>query len=90
MDNELITKADVKALIRSGVATETYADQDYVCALIDDLLPVDAAQVIHGRWITNDDCGELECPICGGVQIEHGMFCTWCGAKCDGGVQDDD
>lgn len=44
-DNELITKADVKALIRSGVATETYSDQDYVCALIDDFEPTDAIPV---------------------------------------------
>ena len=51
------------------------------------LEPVDAAPVVHGHWITFDDCGELECSICGGIQIERGDYCTHCGAKMDG---DDD
>lgn len=64
----------------------------YYSKAIEDAIALLKAQQprVHGRWIANDDCGELECPICGGIQIEHGMFCTWCGAKMSGGVQDDD
>ena len=32
----------VKGLIRSGISVDTYADQDYVCELVDDIPTIDA------------------------------------------------
>lgn len=34
----LVRVADVKALIRSGISTDTEADQAYVCERVDDLV----------------------------------------------------
>lgn len=101
MDNKQgdIIQAVEQCLRRNGCSScencpYTHVGDGFECRekLRDDIIALLKAQQprVHGRWITNDDCGELECPICGGIQIEHGMFCTWCGAKMSGGVQDDD
>lgn len=98
-DNDLITKADVKALIRSGVATETYSDQDYACALIDDFEPVDAAPVIHAYWI--EYYTDIMCSHCHATYkdeivdmyqdgVDHHRYvgleyCPHCGSIMDGG-----
>ena len=37
----------VKGLIRSGISVDTYADQDYVCELVDDIPTIDALS----EWI---------------------------------------
>lgn len=37
----------VKGLIRSGISVDTYADQDYVCELVDDIPTIDAVS----EWI---------------------------------------
>lgn len=95
-DNELITKRDVKALIRNGVTTDTYSDQDCVCELIDDLESVDAIPV---GWL-NDLINLAETS---NIQLYHAIYmvtrewerwkevqssleyCPHCGALLDGG-----
>ena len=37
----------VKGLIRSGISVDTYADQDYVCELVDDIPTIDAVSVVR-------------------------------------------
>ena len=47
----------VKGLIRSGISVDTYADQDYVCELVDDIPTIDAVEVVRCKdcmwWINN-------------------------------------
>lgn len=57
---------------------------------------IDAAPVVHGRWIECDEDGRrpkshYECSICGGVWGVSAMamrYCPTCGAKMDGGEDD--
>lgn len=47
---------------------------------------VDVAQVVHGKWIFNDDWWEFRCTNCGKPigNIKKYNFCPNCGAKMDG------
>ena len=44
---KLIDADAVKELIRSGVSVDTYADQDYVCELVDEIPTIDAVEVVR-------------------------------------------
>ena len=60
-------------------------------------LPVaDVAPVVHGRWIEKSAPARkiyFECSHCGAQENKHtaikGYYCWRCGAKMDGGEQDD-
>ncbi|EHL71939.1 hypothetical protein HMPREF1032_03176 [Subdoligranulum sp. 4_3_54A2FAA] len=51
---------------------------------------VDAALVVHGRWIFNQEQWTWDCTNCkgwvgSGVRISRYEYCPNCGAKMDGG-----
>lgn len=58
---------------------------------------VDAAPVVHGRWVEVEDC-VWKCSVCGEedcyaytwgeVKRQDDLFCPHCGAKMDGGEKD--
>lgn len=51
---------------------------------IESLEPADVVQVVHGRWIDADFCGQYECSECGNNAVDLYDFCPNCGAKMDG------
>ena len=60
-------------------------------SLIDEQLTVDAAPVVHGRWLVKCKAvdGSLsECSVCHDWQVHNGeyipKYCPECGAKMDG------
>ena len=46
---------------------------------------VDAAPVVHGRWVYHDD-GVITCSECGNAESSDSYYCRYCGAKMDGGA----
>ena len=55
--------------------------------LIEDLPTVDAAPVVHGRWVyEHDDPVLLPCSVCGYqvYRYNNTHYCPECGAKMDG------
>lgn len=91
--NDAISRQAVKNIIRGGVCTDTEADIEYVCGLIDGLPSVATSEKV-GQWIPTGYDGYAdgnpvydwwECSECGG---EHSgdeesltAFCPNCGAK---------
>lgn len=55
---------------------------------IDKLEPVDAVEVVHGRWEVIEASSKLyRCSVCGVWQFVPGeqyAYCPYCGAKMDG------
>ena len=45
--------------------------------------PADVVQVVHGRWIDADFCGQYECSECGNNAVDLYDYCPYCGAKMD-------
>ena len=97
---------DADALVRSmSVRLKELADEygwydHYVTGLddaityIDDAPTIDAAPVVHARWLTSSDIPDrLICSLCGRrfdmyhFDQKDMPFCL-CGAKMDGGVAD--
>ena len=56
--------------------------------IIDDEPTIDAEPVKHGYWIVADD-GVTRCSICYGASDYERSFCGDCGAKMDGGMNND-
>lgn len=94
MANEmrLINAEDLKERIRQEPTDGMYTAE--ILEAIDEMPTVDAALVVHGRWVwvTGD---VYRCTNCGSephVQEVMGMpdydFCPFCGAKMDGGGED--
>lgn len=55
---------------------------------------IDAAPVVHGRWIFNQEQWTWDCTNCkgwvgSGVRISRYEYCPNCGAKMDGGNDND-
>ena len=84
-----------------------YKDEAYSAVLHDNpqfaycinrMKPVDAVEVVHGRWIEKvdmvesylADCTEVfyECSVCECANIGESPYCPNCGAKMDGGNED--
>lgn len=69
----------------------------YFPQIIDDVPTADVEPVRHGRWIEHPDDifpleSTIECSVCGeqeNVDIHNDNFCPNCGAKMDGGVNDE-
>lgn len=62
--------------------------------MIDNAPTVDAVEVVHGRWEMRLVDAEMqyyknECSICGFVGEQWYNYCPHCGAKMDGGNEDD-
>lgn len=60
------------------------------------LQAADVAPVVHGRWIEKtvpEGCRYFECSNCGAHENRHtaikGYYCWRCGAKMDGGVDNE-
>ena len=102
----LIRREEVWALVGDRVMTVRpgskleWVIRSYAYA-IDGASEVDAAPVVHGRWIEiEDSCGDChyQCTECGeewnldaGTPAENNMnYCPNCGAKMDGKRRDDD
>jgi hypothetical protein len=57
---------------------------------------IDAEPVRHGRWVYGEDV-DIQCSECGKDAMSDWMkytqvyspYCPWCGAKMDGGADDD-
>ena len=67
--------------------------------LIDEIPTVDAAEVVHGRWIKNwcnnsfigheyAECSICDCHMLDTNQFWNSNYCPNCGAKMDGGNGD--
>ena len=68
---------------------------------LDNIPTVDVTPVRHGRWICiRKRCGEYECSVCHGVDsncsdyygthvVTEQEYCPNCGAKMDGGADND-
>lgn len=65
------------------VSAQVFAD--CICEL--DASPsIDAAPVVHGRWIWSPEYCKWICSACGGREGEcETPICKWCGARMDGG-----
>lgn len=58
---------------------------------------VDAAEVVHGEWIWNEDCECWVCSVCERSALNNyrglsvnSEYCPHCGKKMDGGNRNDD
>lgn len=86
--DDLISRAEaVRALASSN--------GDYLDAWerIEKIPAVDAAPVVHGRWMNIPDKPEWDqkmCSVCGDYFCCQGNYCPNCGAKMDGERRDDD
>jgi hypothetical protein len=54
-----------------------------IAAIIGEQPTVDAAPVVHGRWIQRKD--HCECSVCNSTEKCPAPFCWNCGAKMDNG-----
>lgn len=55
-----------------------------------DKMPTLEPEVVHGRWVMNNPYGIKCCSVCGyGQSIGAENYCPNCGAKMDGGTDND-
>jgi hypothetical protein len=64
-------------------ANEYIYDTNSFLDSIDEQPTVDAAPVVHGRWIQRKD--HCECSVCNSTEKCPAPFCWNCGAKMDNG-----
>lgn len=55
---------------------------------VKDAQTVDAAPVVHGRWMKKSGQGIFYCSECGLPSMHNWPYCERCGAKMDGGETD--
>lgn len=93
-------KENKQRLIDANALIKTMREEDKKCPgvpwsttavsnCIERLDPVDAVEVVHGRW--EEECGLPKCPVCGYEYcdyLECKNYCGNCGAKMDGGNGD--
>lgn len=75
----------VKELINNGLCTDTDADKEYACLLIDAIPTADVRKNIHGEWL--DTTHGLKCSACETFQTSgsrYYKFCPICGADMRG------
>lgn len=85
---EYINRENVKSLLHIEYA---YAAEQ----LLDEIPSDDVAPVVHGQWIEDHDY--LKCPECGVMvkwdftffDIGNWNYCPNCGAKMDGGAENE-
>lgn len=91
---------DAEKLEGEAICLYTYGGARYVPLDALKRAPtVDAIPVVHGRWIEKvdmvesylADCTEVfyECSVCECANIGESPYCPNCGAKMDGGVDED-
>ena len=85
-----------KALLEKAWEADTQCGYVQVVDVgdIEDAPAVDAAPVVHGRWIFNQEQWTWDCTNCkgwvgSGVRIRGYEYCPNCGAKMNGGNDND-
>lgn len=74
---------------------KAYEDTGLTPEQVGELAKADVAPVRHGRWMTASDEDGVVCSICGEDfctmvhDTERFKFCPNCGARCDGGADDE-
>ena len=75
---------------------DTVDDTLNIVARIEKIPAADVVPVVHGRWIEKtvpEGCRYFECSNCGAHENRHtaikGYYCWRCGAKMDGGEDND-
>ena len=75
---------------------DTVDDTLNIVARIEKIPAADVVPVVHGRWIEKtvpEGCRYFECSNCGAHENRHtaikGYYCWRCGAKMDGGADND-
>lgn len=76
---------------------DLYRSQDIRHVIENGVKPVDAAPIMHGHWIVDDnawhhddDGGAMDveieavCSTCGNFGTDRMLYCPFCGAKMDG------
>lgn len=59
-------------------------DRDFLKRCFDEATTVDAAPVVHGRWVdAHHSTSSCKCAICGAVYANKTTYCPKCGAKMD-------
>lgn len=48
----------------------------------------DVAPVVHAHWCYDSENGVYNCSRCGNAETSDGRYCSYCGAKMDGGKHD--
>ena len=72
-------------------------DNEWFCAEVNRIPAADVEEVKHGCWVGIDDepCEDFECDVCGSICCTCGNtwdlpnYCPNCGAKMDGGKNDE-
>lgn len=75
------------SLIESVLAAGVYAG-------IENAPTIDAVPVVHGRWelgvpVTCSACGKPAAEHDSPISFWESPYCPWCGAKMDGGANDE-
>lgn len=81
---DLISRQAVKNIILGGVSTDTNADKEYVCGLIDNLPSAENKGEWEKIWRTDNMCSEYVCSKCGCGEDYCTEFCPNCGADMRG------
>ena len=82
--SDLISRKAAKAAIRGKF--QSVADRFEINEVLNELPAVDAAPVVHGRWIDIPDKPEWDqkmCSVCRDYFCCQNNFCPNCGAKMD-------
>lgn len=94
---QAVNKGKMQAFVRDG-SIYLQCKISGECVKIGDAPAADVAPVVHGRW---EQCFEDwrkqiegdECSACGfqhyGVSVSHYHYCPNCGAKMDGGEENE-
>lgn len=90
MDDLISRKALLEAAEHNVEFQEGIVDVYILESILAGMPAVDAAPVVHGRWIFNQEQWTWDCTNCkgwvgSGVRIRGYNFCPNCGAKMDGG-----
>lgn len=86
-DNDLISRASAIEWFFRPYSNEEYYSNLDVRRALNAIPTVDAAPVVHGRWIDIPDKPEWDqkaCSVCGDYFCCQNNFCPNCGAKMDG------
>ena len=100
MDEYIKREAAIKAIEKADytlIANDADScKSDYLREIIESVPAADVVPVVHGRWIEKtvpEGCRYFECSNCGAYENRHtaikGYYCWRCGAKMDGGADND-
>lgn len=91
MDEYIKRAAIMEFPIRKDHCDKERANEHFIFGIesvleyVQNLPAADVAPVVHGRWVYHDDDGVVTCSGCGNAESSEGRYCSYCGAKMDGG-----